>query len=137
MSVMKETGRVSFLVLKLISAFRGFEMGLQTRWLCGTRWRRRRHHAVRCCVVHHRHTFSYARSSHITIHTHTHTHPLSLSITMQGFHFQSNLQQWLRLFFSTADQRGETKTIIIKEEGEKKKRVCGYLIIYAGMALAS
>lgn len=68
---MKETGRVSFLVLKLISAFRGFEMGLQTRWLCGTRWRRRRHHAVRCCVVHHRHTFSYARSSHITIHTHT------------------------------------------------------------------
>lgn len=34
MSVMKKTRRVSFLVLKLISAFRGFEIGLETRRLC-------------------------------------------------------------------------------------------------------
>lgn len=34
MSIMKKPCRVSFLILQLVSSFWGFEIGLQSRWLC-------------------------------------------------------------------------------------------------------
>lgn len=49
MSIMKKPSRVSLLILKLVSSFWGFEIRLQTRWLCVVtaviprcRWRRHR-----------------------------------------------------------------------------------------------
>lgn len=69
---LRETRRVRFLELKFITAFRGFEIGFQTRWLCRTRWRRRRHNTV--SWIHHR--INTIITTKITI---------SLSLTSLGF----------------------------------------------------
>ena len=97
MGVMKKTGRVSLLVMKLISPLGGFEIGLQSRRLRRYRRRRRWHHRAVSCVHH-----SAASRAH--------DHRIEIQrVAPLGFGRSSNG------FCASADQRGHQR-----DEEERK-----------------